>query len=285
VVYLAPTKTYNDVARARGPGPPFPDSIWASGVIDQVIQSQNGNPLRVYSTGVSAGGTFSYRLACDLPNKIAAIGSIAGLDVVPACKPARPISVIEIHGLRDTTIPFNGGRPGFLSIPEVIAKWRGIDSCAAASNITTSGVLREEIWSKCAGNTAVELATISNAGHGWPTTADTGGVLWKFLNAHPLAAVAAEAATAQLVSAAVRYKPTRRVIVRVKLGQKSALRLTLSRGARTLASRRIAQARAGVSSYTLRIPASTKTGTLKLRIVADASGSQVTVTRSLRLRK
>ena len=47
------------------------------GVIDQVLASQNGNPSRVYSTGVSAGGTFSYRMACDMPNKIAAIGSIA----------------------------------------------------------------------------------------------------------------------------------------------------------------------------------------------------------------
>jgi poly(3-hydroxybutyrate) depolymerase len=286
VVYLAPTKTYNDAARMRGPGPPLPDSVWASQVIDQVLQAQNGNTSRVYSTGVSAGGTFSYRMACDMPNKIAAIGSIAGLDVVPACKPARPISVIEIHGLRDTTIPFNGGTGGFLSTPQVIAKWRGIDNCSAASNVTTSGVLREEIWSSCAGNTAVEMATISNAGHGWPTTADTGGVLWRFLNAHPLSAAGAgSAATAKLMSTAIRYKPTRRVIVRVNLGQQSTLRLTLSRGSRTLALRRVAQAKAGVSSYTLPIPASTKPGMLKLRIVAQASGSQVTVTRSLRLRK
>jgi polyhydroxybutyrate depolymerase len=289
VVYLAPTKTYNDLARARGPGPPFPDSIWASGVIDQVLQSQNGNPSRVYSTGVSAGGTFSYRLACDMPNKIAAIGSVSGLDVVPGCKPSRPISVIEIHGLRDTTIPFNPGRPGFLSIPQVIAKWRDIDNCSAASNVTTTGVLREETWSNCAGNTGVEMATISNAGHGWPTTADTGGVLWRFLNAHPLAATGGagggSAATAKIMSTAIKYKPTRRVIVRVNLGQTSSLRLTLSRGTRTLASRSVAQAKAGVSSYTLRVPRTTKPGTVKLKIVAKAGTSQVTATRLLKLRK
>lgn len=286
VVYLAPTRTYNDDARKRGPGPPFPDSVWASGVIDQVLQSQNGDPARVYSTGVSAGGTFSYRLACDLSNKIAAIGSIAGLDVVPACKPSRPISVIEIHGLRDTTIPFDGGQGKFLSTPQVIAKWRGIDNCSAASNVTTSGVLREEIWSNCSGNTAVEMATISNAGHGWPTTADTGGVLWRFLNAHPLAAAGGgSAATAKLMSAMIKYKPTRRVIVRVNLGQTSALRLTLSRGARTLASRTVPQAKAGVSNYTLRVPLTTKPGTLKLKIVATASGSHITVNRTLKLKR
>jgi hypothetical protein len=251
-----------------------------------VLASQNGNPSRVYSTGVSAGGTFSYRMACDMPTKIAAIGSIAGLDVVPACKPARPISVIEIHGLRDTTIPFNGGSGGFLSTPQVIAKWRAIDSCSPASDVTTSGVLREETWSHCAGNTAVELATISNAGHGWPTTADTGGVLWRFLNAHPLAAAGGGSApTAKVLSATVKYKPTRRVVVRLNLGQQSSLRLTLSRGSRTLATHALAQAKAGDSSYTLRVPRATKPGTLKLRVVAKASGSQITVTRSLKLKR
>ncbi len=282
-VYLAPTKAYNDVARARGPGPPLPDSVWAGQVIDEVLKSQNGNPSRVYSTGVSAGGTFSYRLACDMPNKIAAIGSVAGLDVVPACRPARPIAVIEIHGLKDTSIPFNGGKPGFPSVPDVIAKWRGIDQCATDSTVTTTGVLKEQVWSKCAGTTAVELATISNAGHGWPTGVDTGGVLWRFLNAHPLAAAAS--ASARVVRAAIVYKPSRRVALRLDLGQPSSVRLTLSRGTRTIATRTVAQAKAGAATYTVGIPRKTKRGTLKLRVVVQASGSQVTLTRTLRLLK
>lgn len=283
VVYLNPTKTYNDVARVNGPGPPLPDSVWASQVIDEVLASQNGNPARVYSTGVSAGGTLSYRLACDLPTKIAAIASVAGEDVVPGCKPSRPISVIEIHGMRDTTIPFNGGKPGYLSMPEVIAKWRAINKCSAASTVSTTAALRDEVWSQCAGNTAVDLAAVTNAGHGWPNSIDTGALLWKFLNTHPLAAAAPSAATAKLVSASILYKPTRRVAVRMNLGQASSVRLRLTRGSRTLSSRTIPSANAGVSSYTIRVPRSTKRGTLKLRIVVQASGSQITVTRSLRL--
>jgi polyhydroxybutyrate depolymerase len=282
-VYLSPTKAYNDVARARGPGPPLPDSVWASQVIDEVLASQNGNPARVYSTGVSAGGTFSYRLACDLPTKIAAIASVAGEDVVPGCKPSRPISVIEIHGTRDTTTPFNGGRPGFLSMPEVIAKWRAIDKCSAASTVTSTATLRDEIWSQCAGNTAVDLAAVINAGHGWPRTIDTGAVLWKFLNAHPLASTQPAAATAKLISATILYKPTRRVAVRVNLGQASSVRLSLIRAARTVSARTVVHANAGVSSFTIRVPRKTKRGLLKLRVVVQASGSQVTVTRSLRL--
>jgi polyhydroxybutyrate depolymerase len=285
VVYLAPTKAYNDVARARGPGPPLPDSVWAGQVIDEVLQSQNGNPSRVYSMGVSAGGTFSYRLACDMPNKLAAIGSVSGLDVVPACRPTRPIPVIEIHGLLDPAIPFNGGKPGFLSVPEVIAKWRGIDQCSGASTVTTKGTLKEQIWSNCAGTTAVELATISNGDHGWSTGVDTAGVLWRFLNAHPLAP-ATSAASAQVVRASIAYKPTRRVVVRMNLGQDSSLRLTLSRGTRTIAKRSVAQAKAGEGTYVVGIPRKTKRGALKLRVLVQApSGSQVTLTRNLRLVK
>lgn len=284
VAYLSPAKAYNDVARARGPGPPLPDSVWASQVIDEVLKSQNGNPSRVYSTGVSAGGTLSYRLACDMPSKIAAIGSIAGIDAVPGCRPARPISVIEIHGLRDTAIPFNGGKAGFLSVPEVITKWRGIDECAADSTVTTSGALKEQTWSKCASTTAVELATVSNAGHGWPSTVDTAGVLWRFLNAHPLASGAASA-SARVVRATIVYKPSRHVALRLDLGQTSSLRLTLKRGAQTIATRAVAQARTGTTTYELAIPRKTKRGTLKLRVLVRTSGSQVTLTRTLRLLK
>jgi hypothetical protein len=107
-------------------------------------------------------------------------------------------------------------------------------------------------------------------------------LLWKFLNAHPLAAVPS-AATAKLVSASILYKPTRRVAVRMNLGQTSSVRLTLIRGRRTLSTRTIAQANAGVSSFTIGVPRSIKRGTLKLRIVVQASGSQITVTRLLRL--
>jgi polyhydroxybutyrate depolymerase len=284
VVYLSPTKTYNDAARMRGPGPPLPDSVWASQVIDEVLVSQNGDRARVYSTGVSSGGTLSYRLACDLPTKIAAIASVAGVDVVLGCQPSRPISVIEIHGTGDSTIPFNGnGKPGSTTIPQVIAKWRAADKCSAASTVSTTAALRDEVWSQCAGNTAVDLAAVINAGHGWPRTIDTGALLWKFLNAHPLVAAGPSAATAKLVSASILYKPTRRVAVRMNLGQASSVRLTLTRGSRTLSSRTVPSANAGVSSYTIRVPRSTKRGTLKLRIVVQASGSQVTVTRSLRL--
>ena len=120
-----------------------------------------------------------------------------------------------------------------------------------------------------------------------PTTADTGGVLWRFLNAHPLASAGgSSAATAKLVSAKVAYKPSRRVLVRVDLGQPSSLKLSLSRRSRTLAKRIVAQAKAGVSSYALSVPRATRPGALTLHVIAQAvSGSQVTVTRSLKLKR
>jgi polyhydroxybutyrate depolymerase len=250
-------------------------------VIDEALASQNGDASRVYSTGISAGGTLSYRLACDWATKIAAIASVAGADAVPGCKPSRPISVVEVHGTGDNTIPFNG-KPGSLSIPDMIAKWRVTDNCSAESTITTTSVLRDEVWSHCAGSTAVELAAVINGDHGWSRSIDTGALIWKFFNAHPLSA-APSAATAKLVSASILYRPTRRVAVRMNLGQTSSVRLTLIRGGRTLSTRTVAQVNAGVSSFTIRVPRSTKRGTLKLRIVVQASGSQVTVTRSLRL--
>ena len=63
VAYIAPTRLYNDAERLRGPGPPFADIQFLSSVIDKVRVSENIDPTRVYITGASSGGVFSYRAA------------------------------------------------------------------------------------------------------------------------------------------------------------------------------------------------------------------------------
>ena len=56
----------------------YDDVGFISLMIDDIAQNFDINLDRVYACGMSNGGYMSYRLACDLSNKIAAFGSVTG---------------------------------------------------------------------------------------------------------------------------------------------------------------------------------------------------------------
>jgi len=66
------------------------------------------DPKRIYAAGMSNGGIFSYRLACEMSATFAAVAPVAGSLVYEPCQPEQPISVIHVHGLYDNVVPYNG---------------------------------------------------------------------------------------------------------------------------------------------------------------------------------
>ncbi len=67
----------------------------------------------------------SQRLGCELEDKISAIAVVAatmGRELFARCKPARPVSVLIIHGTEDPLVPYEGGRvqvrAGIVSAPD-----------------------------------------------------------------------------------------------------------------------------------------------------------------------
>jgi polyhydroxybutyrate depolymerase len=72
------------------------DVAFVRAVIEDIERSHDVDPRRIYATGISNGGFFSNKLACDLSDKIAAVASVAATmpeKLVSACKPSRPVSV------------------------------------------------------------------------------------------------------------------------------------------------------------------------------------------------
>ena len=66
---------------------------------------------RIYSSGMSNGGYMSYHLACNLGEKFAAIASITGSmtnGTYDDCSPSHPTPVLQIHGLLDYVVPYDG---------------------------------------------------------------------------------------------------------------------------------------------------------------------------------
>ncbi len=165
------------------------------------------DPVRVFATGISNGGIMAYRLACET-DLFATIGPDSATQLVP-CSGASPTSVIAIHGLADTRVPFAGGMGSGVghvdgpAVSTVIDGWRATDGCGDPAS-TTAGVVTTTVAS-CPRGRAVELITVAGAGHQWPggkrmdplvatvlgldqpsTDLDGTAVIWAFFAAHPM---------------------------------------------------------------------------------------------------
>ena len=81
-----------------------PDIDFIEALLDQLENDYKIESNRIYSTGMSNGGNFSFTLACELSNRIAAIASVTGLMLQVAigdCIPTRPLAILHIHGTED----------------------------------------------------------------------------------------------------------------------------------------------------------------------------------------
>lgn len=126
---------------------------------------------RVFSTGLSNGGYLSYRLACELSDRIAAIASVAGVLLTHPCAPKRPVPVLHIHGTADVLVPYNGG--GAASTPaasDSVDVFKTNNKCAAGAGkvVYEKGDVACTSWAPCAANADVQLCTVTNGGHQWP---------------------------------------------------------------------------------------------------------------------
>ncbi len=181
-------------------------------VVTFVEDSLNIDPLRVYATGYSMGGMMSYRLACELPNRFAAVGSVAStmpIYQITLCTDTFPVPVIVFQGTDDNVIPWTGVTGGYLSAAQTIGYWGSHNACtgdvsvemmpdAAPTPDDYTLVARHQVGD-CAAD--VVLYGIYFGGHTWPGHPFTGAQLgqttldidatvltWDFFAAHPKAA-------------------------------------------------------------------------------------------------
>jgi polyhydroxybutyrate depolymerase len=157
---------------------------------------------RVFSAGFSNGGFLSYRLACELSDKIAAIAPVAGglrLDVA-ACAPKRPVPVLHIHGTGDLLVPYNGG-VGTQPVSYSIDAFKAKNGCAAGAGkvvFTKDPDVSCTKWDGCTAGADVELCTVAGGGHQWPggdtlpyggsasPNLDSSETIAAFFDAHPM---------------------------------------------------------------------------------------------------
>ena len=152
------------------------DVAFISSLIDTLVAQLPIDPKRVFIAGHSNGGILAYRLACELSEKIAAIGLQAGSNVVQGCAPSRAVSVLHIHGSADTNMPISGGRGTGLSTTVFVSAQAAIDAMVAANGCSTSYESSKSVtdsnvtaktWTRSGTNVQVRFVTVATAPHAW----------------------------------------------------------------------------------------------------------------------
>lgn len=147
---------------------------------------------RVYTTGYSNGGEFSFVLACQLSDKIAAVTSVARSMYEPVystCAPSHPTAVMTIHGTQDE---YNGivfaGVTYYLSLDDVNTYWANYNNTDITPIITNIGTQTEHYrWENGDGCVSVEHFKVNGGGHDWPGSFGTNDIvsdieIWNFVS-------------------------------------------------------------------------------------------------------
>jgi polyhydroxybutyrate depolymerase len=156
------------------------DDVAFTGAALSAIEGQvTVDKRKVAATGFSNGALLADLLGCRLAGSIHLIVPVEGplpVTVSSGCTPAQPISVLEIHGTADSTIPYSGGSfagvgggTTVLSAPAAVARWAALDGCSAAPTTQTASSLKVTTYGGCSGGSEVSLQTLEGAGHDWPS--------------------------------------------------------------------------------------------------------------------
>ena len=194
------------------------DVGFISALIDHLSKQYNVDIKRVYATGISNGAMMSFRLGCELSEKIAAIAPVAGSmpeNLPSQCSPLKPIPVLMISNTDDRLMPWEGGDIRFgrktfgraLSVQETVQYWVNHNQCSSSPTVSMEPDrdpkdrtrVRIESYDQCREGIEVVLYAIEGGGHTWPggdqylpkwiigktnRDIDANEVIWNFFKRH-----------------------------------------------------------------------------------------------------
>lgn len=156
-------------------------------LLDEVTAQFCIDPERIYSTGMSNGGGFSSRLACELADRIAAAFAVTLVTHPESCEPSRPLAFAAVHGTADDIVPFYGTgespvaalartpeeREAFREffsqvMPDELAEFAADFNCETTSTSTIGELTTLTAYTDCDGGVEARFYAIEGFGHEWP---------------------------------------------------------------------------------------------------------------------
>lgn len=153
-------------------------------MIADIRKLANIDSTRVFATGMSNGAAMSSRMGCEMSDVIRGIAPVSNtmkVDIAAACKPSKPIAVIEFHGTEDHIVPYKGGeivllgrgRGHVISTKKFSEFWAKQDGCNADPTSTKlpdvahdNTVVTKHEFQHC--KVPVVFYSIAGGGHAWP---------------------------------------------------------------------------------------------------------------------
>lgn len=146
------------------------DISYILGIIEEMKQLYDIDENRIYLTGHSNGAFMAYHLAACVPSTFAAIAPVAGTMMTHSIETATPVSIMHIHGLADTAVPFRGDCD-FPAVESVLELWKTKNSCADPFQNDVSANIAHRSWQ---GQRAeMQLFTDRGLAHVWPPYASS----------------------------------------------------------------------------------------------------------------
>lgn len=148
-------------------------------LVDTMLEQWAIDPDRVYLAGHSNGGFMAYRMACDAPERFAAILPYAGLSPVEDeddCQPSASVSVLITHGTEDGSNPY-APTDGRLGVEDLAPLWAERAGCAPGyteedprdiTDAVDGDEARVWAWGECDERRSVELWALQGGGHNSP---------------------------------------------------------------------------------------------------------------------
>lgn len=150
-------------------------------LIDELDRRLGIDPARAYVVGFSQGALMTFKVGCDLADRLAGVATVAATMLSPVaeqCRPAQPTPMLIVHGTADPEFPPQG-RTGesasTISIAATVEKWVEVNGCATTP-VTTAvpdtaddgTTVSRNSYGSCSGQVIVEYLTVEDGGHTWP---------------------------------------------------------------------------------------------------------------------
>lgn len=154
-------------------GDPATDDVTAvRSLLDSITTVACVDPARVSAVGISNGGGFTARLACELSDRLAGAVVVAGgFAHLPPCRPARPVSMLEIHGTSDRVVPY-AGNPGVEdgrgAVRPWLAGWARRNGCRPGPRRRPAAHGTARLAWRGRDGTRLEHLMILGGQHAWP---------------------------------------------------------------------------------------------------------------------
>ena len=154
------------------------DTKWMTEIIDQMYTDYKIDKKRVYLSGFSMGGMFTYHSMSKIADKIAAFAPTSGTNVFGASKAMRPVPIIHPHGTNDDVL-------GYDQVEGFIKNYRDQFNCPSQADVQNNYPNAENngatmyTWGPCDKGVYIKHLKLPGRGHS-PSKADVSDI-WNFV--------------------------------------------------------------------------------------------------------